>query len=399
MKKKLTSVFLVLTACLVFLSGCWDSREMDDLGIGVALGIDKTEEGKYVVYVQLINPSEIATEAPSTRPPVSLYKEEGDTLFEALRKMTTTSPRRVYLSQLRLVVLSSALAEEGILSTLDFLYRDHNMRTSFFLTVAKDSNVEDILSVITAYEKIPANKVMDTLKNAEESWAATHGVNIDDVISDIHSKGIHPVMTGVTMKGSEEIGNNISNVENIDSPTRLEVDNLAIFKGDRLIGWLNEDESKGYNDIAGNVKGTIVNLPCEEGEGKVAIEIIRTQAAIESEMNNEKPAIIVSLEAEANVGEVQCDIDLSKIKTIKKLDEQLEKTLKDRMELAIDSAQEKYKSDIFGFGNSIHRQHPKYWKKVEKSWDEHFPELDVKVDVSTDIRRKGTTAQPAIKEG
>ncbi|WP_082235383.1 Ger(x)C family spore germination protein [Halobacillus massiliensis] len=390
---------LLLIICCVLLSGCWDSRELDDLGIAVALGIDKTEEGKYALYTQIINPSEIATDSPTTRPPVSMYKTEGETLFEALRKMTQTSPRQIYLSQLRLVVLGSSLAEEGIYPALDLLYRDHNARTSFFITVAKDSNVEEILSVITAYEKIPANKIMDTIKNAEDSWAATHGVYVDDIISELKSKGKNPVMTGVMMIGDEQIGNNISNVENVNPPARLLVDDLGIFKGDRLIGWLNEDESKGFNDIEGNVKSTVVNLACEkEDDGLIGIEVLRTNASINSKIKNNKPEIKVSLEAEANVGEVQCDIDLRKPETIQKIDDKLEEKFKERMEHAVQSAQEKYNSDIFGFGSVIQQQHPKYWKKAEKNWDSEFKEVDVTFDVHANIRRKGTITQPVQKK-
>ncbi|GGC73459.1 spore germination protein KC [Thalassobacillus devorans] len=390
----------ITLACLLFLTGCWNSRELDELGIAVALGIDKTEEGNYLLVVQMINPSEIATEAPSTRPPVSLYQSEGETIFEALRKMTLNAPRKIYMSQLRLLVIGPGLAEEGILPTLDLLYRDPEFRTSFLVTVAKDVEVEDLLSVITAYEKIPANKIMDSIIAAESHWAATHGIYIDQIVSDIRSPGKSPVLTGILLEGSEEAGNNVSNVENVDSPARIHVDHLSVFKGDRMLGWLNEDESKGYNYIVGNVKSTLINFPCEEKEsGKIGVEILRTNAAIDATKTGSKPSITVTVEAEGNVGEIQCDLDLTKPDTLKKIADKAETDIKQKLTAAITAAKEQYQTDIFGFGNALSRKEPVYWKRVEKDWDEHFVDMDVKVEVKLEIRRKGTIVQPVQKKG
>ncbi|WP_051353035.1 Ger(x)C family spore germination protein [Thalassobacillus devorans] len=393
-------LILIMFACLVFLSGCWSSRELDELGIAVALGMDKTEEETYALTVQIINPSEIAAEKATTRPPVTLYKAEGETLFEAFRKMTKTAPRKIYVSQLRLVVIGQSLAEEGVLPALDLLYRDPEFRTSFFMTIAKNASVEDILSVITPYEKIPANKIMETLTAAQENWAATEGVYIDQVISDIRSTGKSPVMTGILMKGKEDIGNSIKNIEYLDAPTRLEIDHLSVFKDDRMLGWLNEAESKGYNYIAGNVKSTLINFPCkEEGSGRIGVELLRTNASMDAKMKKGKPVISVDIEAEGNVGEVECQIDLSKPETLQMIAQKTEGDIKDKIQASIKAAQEVYESDIFGFGNAVSRKAPNYWKKVEKDWDAHFVDTEVKINTKVNIRRKGTNVQPVQKEG
>ncbi|MFG6116324.1 Ger(x)C family spore germination protein [Halobacillus sp. MO56] len=397
---KKSKLLLIMFSCLILLSGCWSSRELDDLGIAVALGIDKTEEGNYALTVQIINPSEIAAEKASTRPPVSIYKSEGETLSEALRKMTKTAPRKIYVSQLRLLVIGQSLAEEGILPALDLLYRDAEFRTSFFMTIAKNASVEDILSIMTPYEKIPANKIMDTLTSAQENWAATEGVYIDQVISDIRSTGKSPVMTGVLMNGSEDTGSSNKNTESTDAPTRLEIDHLSVFKDDRMLGWLNETESKGYNYVVGNVKSTLINFPCkEEDSGKVGVELLRTNAAIDAQMKKGKPVISVEVQAEGNVGEVECQIDLSKPETLQMIANKTEADIKNKIQASIKAAQEVYESDIFGFGNAVNRKDPKYWKKVEKDWDTHFVETEVEINTKVNIRRKGTNVQPLQKKG
>ncbi|WLR50536.1 Ger(x)C family spore germination protein [Bacillus tianshenii] len=387
MKKWQTTLLFIL--CLTLLTGCWNKRELNDLGVAVAVGIDKTEDENFKIIVQLINPGEVATQTPTTRPPVSTYEIEGESVFEAFRKLTIKSPRKIYLSQLRLIVLGEKLAEEGIQETLDFLYRDHEMRTSFFLMVAKDEQMEDILNVLTSFEKIPANKVLYSLQASETNWAPTKGVNLDDVVSAIMSKGSEPVLTGIYISGVTD-GSDITNVQRVNAPTQLTIDNLAIFKNDELVGWLSEDESKGYNYVKGNVHSTIVTVPCHKDNGIISVEMIRTAAESTAILKDNKPFIKVKITGEGNVGDVECKIDLTKDKTLKAIEKKVNNDIKDKINAALKTAQQDYKSDIFGFGEEVRRSEPKYWHKVEDNWSNIFAEMEVEVDVEIKIRRTGT---------
>ncbi|KJB84520.1 hypothetical protein AZ66_30790, partial [Paenibacillus sp. E194] len=117
----------VLISCLLLLllgllvSGCWNRREMNDLAIAVGMGIDKAENGQYEVFVQVVDPGEVSARKPSgNRAPVTLYSAKGNTVFQAIRRMTTITPRKVYFSHLRIFVFGEEMAREGISKPLDF---------------------------------------------------------------------------------------------------------------------------------------------------------------------------------------------------------------------------------------------------------------------------------------
>ncbi|MGP4059377.1 Ger(x)C family spore germination protein [Halobacillus sp. H74] len=388
---------IIIVTSLLLLTGCWNSKELDELGIVVALGVDKTEDGKYELVTQVINPSEIATDAPTTRPPVSIYKSRGDSLFEAFRHMTEKSPRKMYLSQLRLLVIGKTMAEEGMMPSLDIFYRNHEFRTAFYVAIAKNTSPEELLSVLTPYEKIPANKLMRSLESVESNLGSSKAVTIDVLISQIRSKGHHPVLPGLLISGDAEIGATRHNVESIDAPTQLIINHLAVFKKDQLVGWLAKDASQGYNYITGNVKSTVITHPCED-EGVANIEVIRTQASKKAKFKGGQPSISVELDVEGDVGELDCPLDLSKAESIQKINEQAEKEIKRLMETSVKTAQDEFGSDIFGFGNVINRTDPRYWKTVEKDWDNQFKDLKVDFQVKVKIRRKGNSTQPVSKE-
>ncbi|MBE9917623.1 Ger(x)C family spore germination protein [Paenibacillus donghaensis] len=394
MLRKLSLVFLL--CMLLFVTGCWNRRELNDLAITLGMGIDKQGQ-KYKVTVQVVVPGEIAAQKSRGVSPVTVFSAVGDTVFEAVRKMTTVSPRKVYIAHLRIVVLGEALAREGIGKSLDFLTRDTEARTDFYVAVAKGTTAEDVLKVLTTLEAIPANKLFNSLETSSKQWAPTASVTLDTLISDMTSEGKHPVLTGIVVKGNPQDGAARKNVEVSNSPARHQYATLGVFKKDKLIGWLDVNESKGYNYILDKVSSTAGVIPCSKG-GKLAVETIRSKTKIKGSMKRGKPHIDIDIRGEVNVDDVECHIDLTKTKTIAELEKAGEQRVKQLVEDVIDTVQKKYKVDIFGFGDAIRRSNPKAWKKLKKDWDRQFQQLDVNVKVDTKIRQIGAVGNSFLEK-
>lgn len=391
MGKKLILITAFLP--LILLMGCWSKTELNDLAIVLAMAIDKSEEG-YLISVQIINPSEIAAQTQTSETSVTTYSASGETVFEATRKLTQQVPGDIYFAHLRVVIFGEELAKEGIRKPLDFLSRNHEMRTDFYILVSKDGPAKPLLKILTSLERIPANSMYDSLQMSEKRWAPTKGMTLDQLISDLIKKGKHPILTGIYIEGDADIGNSLKNVEEIEPPAMIILDHLAAFYNDQLVGWLNQDESKGYNYILGDVKDTIGTIPCSEGDNEnISLEVMRENTNLKGTVKNGEPEINIHLKIEANVGDVECTIDILNPKVIKELEKKAAKEVEDRIEKAIKKAQSELKSDIFGFGSAIHRSDPKAWKLLKDEWDARFPDLSVTSKVDFKIRHLGTITE------
>ncbi|WP_282942930.1 Ger(x)C family spore germination protein [Paenibacillus sp. RC67] len=380
---------MILLLCIIpIVTGCWNRRELNDLAIAMGMGIDKQGE-QYKVSVQVVVPSEIAAKKGQATSPVVLYSAVGDSVFEAVRKMTTESPRKIYISHLRILILGEALAREGIGKSLEFLTRDSDARTDFYIAVAKKSNAEDVLKVLTSLESIPANTLYNSLETSQKAWAPTVSITMDELIAALTSESKSPVLTGILVHGDPDKGGSSKSVQNIKTPVHLQYTNLSVFRKDKLIGWLNEQESKGYNYIMDHVNSTAAVIPCPGG-GKVTLEVIRSKTKVKGKVINQKPQIEINIRGEVNVNEVGCQIDLTKPRTIGELESIGEKRVKEVVFAAIQAAKQKYKIDIFGFGEAIRRSNPKAWKKLSRDWERHFKDLEVIVNVDASIRQLGT---------
>ncbi|MEG0471610.1 MAG: Ger(x)C family spore germination protein [Solibacillus sp.] len=387
---------MVILFFSLFLSGCWDRRELDQLAITMAIGFDKVDD-EYLISAQVVVPSEMSAKGGKGSSQVTLFTARGETVYVAFRKMTKESPRKIYPGHLQMLVIGEELAKEGISEALDVLSRDYEIRPDFYVVIAKESTAAEILNVTTTIESIPANKMFKSLNVSEKAWAGTKSINLDGLITDLISEGKVPAITGIQLIGDPKKGASNENTQTIEPAASLKYDNLAVFKGDRLVGWLDEIEAVTYNYVANTVTTTVRNIPCPN-EGLATIEIFKSKSEVKGKMNNGKPEIDIKVKAEGNVGSVECKIDLNNLETIAAL----EKSFKDQAERkgkeAIESIQQQFGSDIFGFGEVFHRSYPEEWKKMKDNWDEEFPNLTTNLEVDLTIRRLGTIKKTFLEQ-
>ena len=79
MKKKI----LLLLSLIFLLSGCWDKRELNELAITMALGIDKSDDG-YKVTAQVAVPSELSSKGGPGHSQIVLFQATGKTVEDAI---------------------------------------------------------------------------------------------------------------------------------------------------------------------------------------------------------------------------------------------------------------------------------------------------------------------------
>lgn len=396
--KKYAACLLLLLILSSLLTGCWNRRELNELAIAVGLGLDRNGDDSYQVSVQVVNPSEVTGGKGGGEAPATLYTAKGHTVSEAIRRISSTSPRKMYVAQLRMVLIGQSLAEDGVAEVLDFLLRDHEMRADFYLAIVRDATAEDALKIMTPLQKIPANKLFSSLETSEQTWAPSLTETLNEMVSDLLSNGKHPVLPVLRIIGDPEMGAKKQNVEGIDTPTQLKFSGIAVFKHDKVVGFLTEDESKGYNFIRDNIKNTMDHATCPNG-GKVSFEIVTSKTKSRGKVIDGKPQIDIDVRITGNISDVECrNLDLLDIQTIEMLQRMFGERIKSIMQNSIHSVQTKYGSDIFGFGDIIHRSNPKAWKKLQQDWDErYFRNLPVNINVEVIIERLGTTKDSFLK--
>lgn len=377
----------VLCLAVLFLPGCWNNRDLTEINIVTALGIERSEDGKILVTIQVVEPAAIQSTASGkgkgggAQPkPVFVLSYEGETVFDALRSMLSQVDKRLFLTTAQVLILGERLSKEGIVEVLDFFQRDHEVNYEMDVLIARDVTPAELLEIENDIDPIPAMYIKKTVENTV-SRAKVKRTILIDLIKELSKSGRQPVLGQIAKAGKKVV----------------RTEGTAAFKNGKLIGWLDPYATRGFLFATGKVKSTIVNIPADGG--KISMEVIRSNGNVDVKLKNGKPVkLIVKVNLEANIGEYEGERKKVSPDYLHKLEKIFGEEIKKEIGRAINLAQKKYSSDIFGFGEQLHKFHPHYWKKVENNWDDVFSNLPAEIIVNAKIRRTGFIKNPIMKE-
>jgi len=388
---------VIIIGCLLLLVGCWDKRELRETGIVVAVGIDKDPDTGDIIFTsQVLNPSALKPESGGTEAPVKLITTKGDTVFKAIRNAYQEFDRKNFYAHNKVIVIGEDLAREGILPVLDGITRGREARGYVWLCVAKEEQARDILGVKpNGIERVPANYLDFILENHKLNFDTTI-VHLNDYYKASLRGGIQPV-TGVL----EIIKKTNSSIEEVSEKTsqQVKLSGGAVFKKDKLVGFLSETETRGYNWVVGNVKNGILSLPSLLEEGKlVSIEIREASSNIKPKIKGNEISFNIEIEASGvlveQLGAGTLETRKEQLDYLNRLEKNLKKLIEREVNNVIEKVQKELKTDIFGFGSTLHKKDPNEWNKIKGQWIDKFPNISVKVKVNTDIGSRELLKEP-----
>jgi spore germination protein KC len=387
--KKIFSVILMLLLALP-MNGCWNRRELNTLGIIGMVGVDADPIGVKSTF-EIIEP-EKSNKASGDNPkvPVKYVQATGRTVIETFRGAPLRFDRKLFVSHAKTFLFSEELARNGLAKNLDMILRDHEMRLSMHLAIVKDSPASDVMGITSGINTIPSNYIDDLFKQYK-----VHSTSVDSKILDFlkayEGKGINPVITVLKKVKKTKIGQEKEEYE-------LSPEGAAVFSKDRLVGFLDGPETRGYNWIIGNVVSGIVTFPTPNSNGDTSVEVIKSQSKNEVELTDNGMKLKVKITMTGMLDEQTANWETTDQEAVMEMLEQANsETIKQEVEHTLRKLQTEYKSDIFGFGQLMHRQYPEEWKTMQDHWDEWFSQASIEVEVKVNITKTGKSSYP-VKE-
>lgn len=361
-------IFLILFIFL--LSGCYNYKELNKIGIVSSIAIDKKDK-TYKVSAQVLN---VKNKEDTNSSKVIVYEETGKTIEEALRKMTTKSNKKLYGGHLGKLVISEEVAKDSIINVIDLFQRLPEIKDEFTITIAKDIDASDVIKIMTSPESIPADYVTGEIETADIESALTYSSKLDEFVSFYLKEYIDPVISVIEVNNYDKKGTTLKNNETTNPKTRIVLDNIAITKNGKFDKYLNKDETIGYNFIRDNVKEMIIPIKCGDNYSSIALIKSKTKNKVSKKGN--KYIITLNISSNASINEYNCKQDLDKEKTIKSLEKKSENQIKECINKTLNV---KTKSQFLGFKRILYLDNKKY----------NNEDYDVKINVDINISRKG----------
>ena len=175
--------------------------------------------------------------------------------------------------------------------------RDQEPRINIDLLVSKEKTAKELLSQQSITTDIRALE-MSSMLEANKSLAKAPKVGAYEFISALDSEGISPTLPAIGITISE--GQKTS-----------ELSGTAVFKKDKLVGFLDEEESKLFLIIRNKIKGglLIIDMSEDNPKDKVTLEIYKNKTKIKPEYSNGNIKIKINIKTEVSIGEEDSTID------------------------------------------------------------------------------------------
>ena len=372
-------------------TGCFNYRELNEIAIASAIGLDKTSDG-YIVTIQVMNTKK-ASETGTSNDQLKFitFTTSGVTLQDAIRKSILDSSRRIYPNHVQTLIIGEDLAKNGISDVLDMFFRGVEFRKQTSVLIAKNSTAEEVLNVVTPLESLNSKNIRDGLSVDSKYLGIGDNISFEDLVGTFLDSNKEIILPSVSINGTKSEGEKIENIETADPSVRLIESSLAVFKDDHLVGFLDNKQSIDLNFVRNKINNTILTYEC--GDNKyLSSEIMSNKTSIEFSESPLKAHIKIN--GILNINEITCDIDLEDPVVIDEIEADLEEELKNDVYNTIKYIIEEYNSDVFGFRDFLYKNKTKYYKEIKDDWyDSIFPNMDIDVDVNFNLTGKGNALE------
>jgi Ger(x)C family germination protein len=167
------------------------------------------------------------------------------------------------------------------------------------------------------------------------------------------------------------------------------IEGSSVIKKDKFVGFLNGTETRGCLWIMNKVKDGAVTSTV--GNNKIVMQIHSVNTNIIPHIVDNKIIMNVKLQVKAKLEEMTGDQDILNIAEVNTIEKLWENEIVSEMNLGFNKVQKEYGTDVFGFDDIIREKYPKYWKTIEPQWQNIFPTVEIKYDVTIIFRRIGKT--------
>lgn len=375
-------LIIILAIIIIPISGC-GYKELNNLSIVTAVAFDKQEKN-YELSFLIANSPKAQTSSKEGEAKTTVYSSQGKTIAEASKKIEQIVPKQIYLGHINVVIISEDIAKEGFLNIADWLLRNPQTRKKFYLLQAKDEKAKNILKIVSPLESFPSQSIATLIESNSETKSVATNITYSNFISQILEKGYDPTLPSITIKGDAKKGSNEKNLETTEPESYLALGPLALYKKDKLKGFLTEKESWTVNVLKNEAKEINYNVKYQNQDISIETNNLKTKIKIKNEKNIE-----ITVSGKGNIYNINNKINLQNYQEIHKIEKKWNQNLKQDLYNTIKKITKTYQTDIFGFGNLIYKNKPKTWQKIEKNWNNKYLQ-NINIKIKTNLKIEGT---------
>jgi Ger(x)C family germination protein len=398
-KQRIVGSIVLICLCL-FMTGCWDMRELQDRNLVLAVGIDTADAGlkpgiapeqamqakstetfvqphgtkRYRLSLQLLKLAPGGEEKEESK--TYVISNTGESLFEMIRDMLGQTSKSLWFEHIQVIIISEeVLKQVGLSEILDFFKRDAEMRSRIKIYITPGT-------ARSLLEYNPPSKEAGGIYLANLMRQHARNIHVTGARTDL----------GFTIQYFDSNSNNVlPRIEIADKVVKM--GGTAVFKKDKFIGYVDEYAVAGMKFILGTEKSAIVTIECpDHPEHQVIFELFRHDTRLMPHVEGGTIYFTLDINMYGNLGELQGDIELANTmdpQYVHKLEVAFAEEIKRNVLYTERISKEMRVDFISKFAAKMKAYEPDTWEQVKDQWDEMYPNIPLVVSVNVSIRNIG----------
>ncbi len=414
-KRRVSRALLLLVLSLPLLVGCWDQRELAQIGLVLAVGIDKGKMATYAVTVLIALPSKMAGggsggTAPggATDKPYLTVEVESSTISGALSILNASIDRRVSLIHTKTLLISEELARSSAMIVMDEFVRFGEARRNVALVVTKERASEflDKIDVKTAKEP---SRYFEEMENTFAYAGLTPARSlIHDFVTHIHTRYTEPMVLYAAIR-PEERDPAVPTADGDDPfwagklPMRglpnVDVVGAAAFRKDRMVGILTGEEVRVILMVQERFRQSlfVVDDP-RDPEKSVSLALSRGRPIkVDVDLSGPRPRAKILVTLEAELQGVQTITDYTDPALHRELEHAVEQKLINTLRRVVTKTQD-WGSDVMGLGLHVVGRFATVGAWEAYNWPDHYAESEITLEARVKLRRFGLQLSPPLSD-
>ena len=157
---------ILLIIIIIFLTGCYNYTEINDLAFISSVGIDynKTNE-KFIVTYEILNDNSTGEGKINKSYTISA---EGKNITDAFNNTSLKVNNKPYFYHLKIIAIDETISKKHMKDVVDYILRNPDVKNEFFLILIKNAKAKDILDKSDEVDPDIGNKIYRMIKSNED---------------------------------------------------------------------------------------------------------------------------------------------------------------------------------------------------------------------------------------
>jgi spore germination protein KC len=355
----------LLCACLVLLTGCWDSLDIEQKDIHITEAID-FKDNEYYFYSEVANltgqsQSGNQSDQNSKNKSVEIISAHGDSFVQARNNLERKSSKTVYLGASRLLIFTHRLADKSFEEYLNRSRLQNDTRKS--LKVVTTSTEPETLLESTPDNSFSVGFAIDAILDELIKDGTAVSVDIGNVLEVLAVKKAGFLIPEVNLEEGQAT-----------------VTGYAVFKDAKILGVIPVKESRGILWFL-NPKASSVCEVSVDGE-KYILDVYLKHKKIQPIYEDDKLTMQISMEFTAEVSYSDKAFLLS-AEQAQSIQAALEEQTKRDILQTLAASQKEYENDYLGIYRYFRTKYNSAFQTMD--WQKIYAQADVTAETKVNI--------------